>query len=330
MTERSIFVLSAWVAAAWLSHLWKEFPHLAITSPQKRCGKSPVLQSLNWIVPKSRNVLSIEPDAIYRVIELEKPTLLIHELKIVARGGSDASRAIREILTAGVAKGDTMTRLVGEHRDELRRCPVYCPKIIATKGEPDGDLADICLPIPMSRKPKSVVGRLRAGGSTADLYDRFEKWTKENGKAIAKIYDHLEPFAMEDECMANLLRPLQAVLTAAGGGRMLEILREYADSLDNREEGELGVRLLAACREIFDAKGDRFLPTKVLITELRARTDEPWQHHSHGRGITPESLGLLLRPFGVLPERNSSQTRGYFAYDFQQAWDRYLPSFFKK
>jgi len=45
-----------------------------------------------------------------------------------------------------------------------------------------------------------------------------------------------------------------------------------------------------------------------------------------GDGINPESLAKVLRPYGIKSHHNKQRTqRGYFACDFQEAWERYLP-----
>src|SRR5690349_10247534 len=62
-------VLAAWVLAAWLAFLWDRFPHLAITSPEKRCGKTRLLQILQQVTPRPLNTSNITPAALFRFIE---------------------------------------------------------------------------------------------------------------------------------------------------------------------------------------------------------------------------------------------------------------------
>src|SRR5438132_862410 len=47
LPERSAAVIAAWVGAAWLQDQWDKFPHLAVTSPEKRCGKTTLLDLLH-------------------------------------------------------------------------------------------------------------------------------------------------------------------------------------------------------------------------------------------------------------------------------------------
>ena len=167
------------------------------------------------------------------------------------------------------------------------------------------------------------------------MYGLLEKWAKSNGKTVATVYDRLTPFDIENDRMAELLLPLQAMLTVACKDA-LGTLEEYAQSLDSRDkEQEMqspGVRLLVACRELFAPSrsypaGFLFIPTELLIARLVNRGEEPWHRWCRGQPITGEALANLLRPYGIKPGRNKQQTaRGYHAADFREAWDCYLPS----
>jgi hypothetical protein len=149
------------------------------------------------------------------------------------------------------------------------------------------------------------------------------------------VYDGIEPFDIENDRMAELLTPLQAVLKVTGGPKAVEVLKEYAKGLDERDKQQEmqspEVRMLNACREIYDELGVKFLPTSskngetTLQKQLVARKEEPWAHWSRGERITPEAIANLLREFGIRSERNKAQTaKGYYRQRFEEAWARYL------
>ena len=197
-------------------------------------------------------------------------------------------------------------------------------------------LADRCLPVCMKRKTSvDNVGSFRSRlvePIGKKLHDQIEKWTTDNAESITKVYDSLDVFPIENDRLAELLLPLQAVLTVVDKDR-LPMLAEYASAIDTKDEEteSPGVRLLMACRKVFanikaDKDGARFLATVKLISELSARSEEPWNRWTRGGLITAEALANLLRPFGIRSARNKDQTaRGFFAHDFQEAWSRYLP-----
>lgn len=354
LPESSLLVIAAWVIAAWLCDRWDRFPHLAITSPEKRCGKTTLLDILLTIVPRPRYTTNISPAALYRVVEAERPTLLMDESQSISRRGSEASEVIREILNAGIGRNAKVTRCGGLNRDKIEEFSVYGPKVFGQIGDLDGVLADRSLPVPMKRKTKAdVVQRYRS--RTVDsigqaIHDKLEQWAGENGDRAAVVYDKLEPFDIDNDRMADLLTPLQAVLTVLEGsegsegifkggprtGTPLETLRGYAEGLDERDREQEtqtpGVRLLAACREIFGTfkepptGGSKWLGTDQLISVLVQREEEPWHRWNKGQPITRETLANLLRPYGIRSAFNKERTgKGYYAYNFGEAWNRYLP-----
>jgi hypothetical protein len=337
--ENSLLVIAAWVAAAWLADVWDRFPHLCVVSPEKRCGKTTLLDVLAVVVPRPRISTNISPAALYRVIEMEKPTLLLDEAQSLDRRGSEASEVLREILNAGIGKNARVTRCGGPDRDQIEEFSIYSPKVFAKIGHPDGVLADRCLPIQLERKTAAdQVQRYRSRiveRRGKELKAGLETWTTENRERAQKLYNQMWTFDIDNDRMAELLMPLMTVLGIAGGLKALNQLREYADLLEARDREQEtqtpGVRLLVACRELFrerDAFGNkvRFLMTATLIAGLVSRLEEPWCRWNKGQPITDEAVARLLRPYGIRPGHDKSRTfRGYYASDFEEAWNRYLP-----
>jgi hypothetical protein len=340
LPERTPVAVASWVVAAWLADVWDRFPHLAITIPEKRCGKTTLLDLLTLIVPKPRPTTNISPAALYRVIEQEHPTLLMDESQSLVRRGSEASETIREILNAGIGKNAKVIRCGGERFDTIQEFSVYCPKVFALIGNLDGVLADRSLPVEMRRKTAGDdVKRFRSRvvePQGKELHDALAGWAEENREKVAEAYDRLEPFGIENDRMADLLMPLQAVMEAANPD-LLPTLEEYATALEERDKATenqtIELQLLSACREIFKdvphtPRNGKFLPTDYLLLNLCERTDEPWPTLLRGQPINAERLARLLRVYGIRPGRNKEQTeRGYFAADFADAWGRYLPAY---
>src|SRR5262249_28039287 len=124
-------VIAAWVAAARLQELWDKVPHLAVASPEKRCGKTTPLDLLPQVPPRPRYTTNISPASLYRVIEKEHPTLLMDESQSISRRGSETSEVIREILNAGIGKNAKVLRCGGDRMEEIVEFSVYGPKVFA-------------------------------------------------------------------------------------------------------------------------------------------------------------------------------------------------------
>lgn len=335
LPEQSVLVTALWVVAAHLTDAWDKFPHLAVTSPEKRCGKTTLLDLLYHVTPNARYTTNISPAALYRVIQKERPTLLMDESQSIARRGSEATEVIREILNAGIGKNAKVIRCGGANHDQVEEFSVYSPKVFALIGELDSVLADRCVPVRLERKTRDdSVQRYRSrvvGKRGDELRAEVERWAMANRKRVAAAYDRLEPFGIDNDRMAELLLPLQSVMTVAAPGQVGE-LEGYAEGLDERDREMAtqtpGVRLLSAVRDLFGETKASFLGTGNVIVYLIGREDGPWARWNRGEPITAEKVAGILRPYGVRPVLNQKlkpSCRGFYRSDFEEAWGRYLP-----
>jgi len=74
-------------------------PFLALTSPEKRCGKTTTLHLLSALVPRPLPASSISPAALFRAVERYRPTLLLDEADTVF--GPNGSEDLRCMVNAG-------------------------------------------------------------------------------------------------------------------------------------------------------------------------------------------------------------------------------------
>jgi hypothetical protein len=333
LSVETTIVVALWVLASWMNDTWDRFPHLVIKSPEKRCAKSLFLKLLELITREPHGASNISPAAIYRLIgklngEL---TLLLDEAQSLSRRGSEPSEVLRELLNAGIDRNAKVIRCVGDAHD-IAEFPTYCAKILALIGDLDSVLADRCLPIPMRRKradePVEMYRYRVVEPEGKALQDLIRDWTERHADAVSAIYDRIERLPIQNDRLADLMMPLQAVAEFVDP-ELHSVLKSYAEGLDrqdlNQERQSPGVRLLAACQEVFDENRSEFTETVVLINSLVARSEEPWSRWNHGKQITAEALANLLRPFGIRSSRDLKQKhRGYYRADFEESWSRYL------
>lgn len=333
-----VFAIVAWVIAARLIMEFDRFPHLAIYSPQKRCGKTTLLLILEQIVPRPYNTANISPAAIYRLVDKERPTLIIDEAQSLSesRKNTESSAVCGELLNASTSRGAFSVRCGGRDGSEIVKYSLYSPKIIASIGQVNNVLADRSLGIRMERKRddqqvKRVLYREIDQQGQA-LAEKIEAWCEENRERVAQTYASIEPFDIPNDRLADMLLPLQAVVFLLAPDRIRE-LQDYAELLVNEdtemERATPEVRLLLVCREILT---DDFIPTAALLAKLNARQQDDPQDYGFKGEMNAERLASLLRMFDIRPCAKTSKVagkafcvRGYSRADFAEAWGRYLP-----
>lgn len=221
LPRETLVVIAAWIVASWMMDVWDRFPHLAVTSPEKRCGKTLLLRLIEQLVRNPRNTANISPAAIYRLIGREPLTLLLDEAQSLSRR-SESSEVTRELLNASIDKKQKVTRCGGSKEGHaVQDFSVYCPKVVSLIGSLDEVLADRCIPVRMERKSgRDEVLPYRSRKVeplAAEVRTRIEGWAEANRDAVQGVFDRLEPFDIENDRMAELLLPLQAAVIVDEG-----------------------------------------------------------------------------------------------------------------
>ena len=317
-------VIATWALFSHTFEVFRHAPYLAVISPIKGCGKSTVLDVLENLVPRRIKAEGFSAASIYRVIDKERPTLLIDELDAFLKGNDK----LRGILNSGYQKGGLYVCVQGEDH-EPKAFGTWAPKAVAKIGELPATLDDRSIVIRMERKvPTEAVASL---GPTSDaaflgLKRRCIRWAIDHRDSLAERNPDMGDFHNRQ---ADRWRPLFAIAEEIGGP-WPDMLRGAASELENRGERSYALDLLEDTREIFDAKGDICLRSDDIVQALIAAPDRPWAEWSKGRPITPHALAKMLRGFGIKAERGRVGTKNpvsvYARASFEPVWERYFPS----
>jgi putative DNA primase/helicase len=323
-------------------------PRVAITSPQKRCGKTTLLTLLSALVARSLSAANLTAATIFRVIEASRPTLLIDEADTFLRDSDE----IRGVINAGHCRATaTVLRTIevrasGTTDYEVRVYSVWGPMAIASIGQLPGTIEDRSIKIALRRRRSDeAVERVRLDrlDELVPISRRAARWTADHFDAL-RAADPDVPSELHDRAADNW-RPLLAIAEAAGKD-WPERARRAAVTLtrDGADDAETALTLLLAdLREMFGAmppdphadpptpgRAAREVPfTNEILGDLVQREDRPWPEYRHGKQITPRQVASLLRPVGVKAgtvRRGVATAKGYRAGDMADAWARYLPS----
>lgn len=309
-------------------------PRLAITSPEKRCGKTTLLTLLGAFVARPLATANMTTAVLFRVLEAAKPTLLVDEADTFI-GSADNMRGI---INAGHNRANaTILRNAPDSRDgwEPRAFNVWGALALAAIGGLSGTIEDRSIKIAMRRRRREeAVEALRIDrlDSLRPLARKAARWADDQDITLSAA-DPTVPSELHDRAADNW-RPLLAIADAAGGewperARRAAILLAGDGAEPDGAEAS-GVLLLSDLREMFARERSGKLFTVEILDQLSSREDRPWAEYRRGRPITASQLAALLRPFGITTNqtqrRGAMTNKGYRAKDFGDAWGRYLPA----
>ena len=269
-------LLALWVVHTHAHDAADHSPILAVTSAEKRCGKTNLLHLLLRLTPRAFESANITAAVLFRVTEACRPTFLIDEADTFLRDDD-----LRGMLNKGHSKeGAFVPRCVGDEH-EPRKFSVWTPKAIACIGSLHPTLTDRAISIRMKRRLKSErVERYRArrhGPRLQELCSKAARWAADH-RHLLEDADPSLPEALDDRAMDNW-RPLVAIADAAGGD-WPERARKAALLLSSLAEDEfVGVLLLADIRRVFDTKKVARIPSTELSAALGAMEDSPWAEY---------------------------------------------------
>lgn len=319
--------VAVWCAFALAIEEFDFSPRLAFWSPEKRCGKSTILELIHHLLSNSRLTSNISAAALYRTIEKDETcTIIIDETDTIFGRYADKEKAeaLRGIGNSGFKRGSTIIRCEG-NTFEPKEFRVFCPVVLAgigTSAIPE-TIADRAIMIEMRRKmPHESISEYESDEIESvfgGIRSRLEKWVAEN----RHLFRETQPeFPHELNARArDVWKPLLKIaenIDEEWRARIFNAARALSVKEDNPDDISLQLRLLSDCREVI---GGEFTPTKDLIFRLCSLEESPW---GSMQGFNGSLLAKLLRNYGIKSYR-TTLVRGYRTADFHDAWNRYIP-----
>jgi len=333
LSDAQLTVIAAWVVHTHALAAAEATPYLAITSAEKQCGKTRLLETLELLVHKPWHTGRVTAAVLVRKIDAQTPTLLLDESDAAFGGEPEYAQALRGVLNTGHRRGGRASLCIVQGTNiSFRDFETFCPKAIAGIGRLPDTVADRSIPIHLKRKaPSEAVERFRrrnVSGQANEIRQWIPAWVSGHLKVLSVARPEL-PDALTDR-QQDSVEPLLAIADAAGGD-WPERLRKAVVEVFSGESGEdqsIGVLLLTDIRAIFDASRAERLTSMELLSELVEIETSPWADYKHGRPLNAVGLARLLKPFGIWPRTirvEAATLRGYLRDSFLDAWGRYLP-----
>jgi putative DNA primase/helicase len=302
-------------------------PRLLVKSPEKRCGKTTLLDALTEACSRPLPASNITPASLFRTVEKARPTVILDEADTFVRDNEELRGLVNSGHRKSLAFVVRTVEVNGDH--EPRRFSTWCAMAIASIGALHGTIEDRSVVVELRRKlPTETVARLdeQARRRLRALASKLRRWADDH-LASLRDADPATPAELHDRAADNW-RPLLAIADLAGGDWPRKA-RDAARRLSGGDDKETArVLLLADLRALFAAHADpEWMASKTILAELAGLDERPWSEWSKGKPISSQALRSLLEDFKVYSSHNPDKTaRGYKREAFADAWARYLPA----
>ena len=326
LPEHAAATVALWVLHSHCHQIAEHSPILAIQSPEKRCGKTTLLNILGRLVPVPLPAANVTTPVIFRAIEKFQPTLLLDEVETFIRDNEE----MRGVLNSGFTRESAMVlRCVGDDH-EPQPFSTWCPKVGALIGNLPDTLQDRSIVMTLRRRLASErserFGR-NAHGLMLMLHRQAVRWAADHLDLLSVAIDPPMPPGIGDR-VEDAWRPLLTIADAVGGewpelARAAVVAMSGAVATDPDSQSK-GMLLLAHIRELFRALDVKKLQSSHLVHKLNENEEWPWGEWRGGKPISARGVAMILKPYGVRP-RQTAAGSFYLAAAFNDAWGRYLP-----
>ena len=333
LSDHQALTVALWVLHAYAVECAEHTPRLQIRSPTMRCGKTTLLNTITPMLPKVVNTENITTAALFRVIEMHQPTLLIDEAdSFLKRDDGRDNEEMRGIMNAGHGRGGTVIRVVGEDH-EPRAFKVFAPMayawLVKRNMQVAQTLEDRSITIELRRRlPNEEIERLRSNrtGHLKVLGQRAARWVADHEQQLRDADPPL-PDDLNDRAQDNwrlMVAIADAISEEVGAKTRAAALKVAEENLQSDEDASvMALGDVAAICDEMEFEAQRKLTgasTRVALPEdpserlvkvvsgqdiicaLAAMEDRPWGEWRRGQPLTQNSLARLLKPFLIRPK----------------------------
>lgn len=308
-------------------------PYLVVLSPERRTGKTLLLELLELLAARPWRIVSASEAAMFRKIAQDRPTLLLDEIDAIFGSATERTEPLRAVLNAGNRPGAAVARCVGDGAEQrVVDFPVFGPKVLAgiDTGRLPDTIRDRAVELRMKRKTAAEqverFRRRRVEPAAGELRDRVARFAAEN---VDRLRGAEPPFPDElNDRAAEAWEPLLAIADVAGGdwpARARAAAVGLAADAD-AEEATYGARLLGKLGELL--RGRAAVATDAVLEAVNGDEELPFGGWRDGKGLDARTLARLLRPYGVRPRTvrldDESTAKGYRRdHATEEAFTRY-------
>jgi hypothetical protein len=333
-------VISAWVLHTYVWEHAQHTPYLAVTSPEKRSGKTRLMEVLKLLVRRPLFASDITCAALFALIDTDKPTVFLDELDTVFHGDKEIAVAIKRLLNVGYEVGSKYYRRRERSAREVEIYEVFGPRCLAAIGKLPDTIADRCLPIRLRRRaPHEKVlpfFRREVDEGCKVLRARLAAWAEAAGPHLTWP-ERTGDLELINDRAFEVSWQLFGIADMAGAPWSDRIRKAVVEltSGDDAEDASIGVRLIGDTKGAIGVADEQAgapvpnIPSADLLAYLVSLEEGPWAEFNKGKPVTARQVAAILRRYGVRPRvvRVGDRTpSGYRRSDLEDLWRRYLPT----
>ena len=322
--------VALWAAHTHALDAFETTPFLHATSPEKRCGKTRLLDVLELVVSRPWRTIMPSEAVLYRKIDAVSPTLMLDECDAIFDKSNGSTEPLRALLNAGNRRGTSVPRCVGP-KQQLVDFGIFCSKVLSGIGDIPDTVRDRSIVVRLKRKrPDEQARRFRhreALEVAEPIAQALASWAQDAVSDLEAARPHI-PGALDDRA-EEAWEPLLAIADLAGGD-WPERARRAALELSGGREAEdeaLGAWLLRDIRDAFAEACVDKLSSADLAGALNTIETSPWGD-IRGKPLDARSLARRLKRFSIRPRTvrfdDDTTAKGYPLELFEDAFSRYL------
>lgn len=296
--ERFYDVMACWIMGDWIQDWFMTATYLHYHGPPSS-GKTRALEILLSIGYRPLLSPSISAPALYRTIEVFKPTFLVDEAELYTEGGLDeVRREVLSILNAGYRRGQYAIR-ADQHGETIKLFDVWGFKALASIQALPDTLQGRCIRIPMMRATRQIRRRVD------------EEWAERiRNQLLSYRFDYLledpplgvNPLDIPDGRLIEIFTPLILVApTPAVEQRLARLARDIYQAQVEEEQTTMEAQVFISLLEA--AKPG--IPT-VPISDIADKYNEG---KPKGEQTSSQAIGYILKRLGFRKRRDTKTGR---------------------
>jgi hypothetical protein len=326
LPKGSDVAISLWIMLTYCYDQFRILPILGIISPQKRCGKTTLLEIIASLSYRALPASNISSPAVFRSIDKFRPTLLVDEADSFLKGNEE----LRGVLNSGHTKSSAyVIRCDGDDNDP-KKFSTWGPKAIAAIGKLPGTISDRAILVKLKRKAANE-RREKIGAKFDQRAETLRRmclrWALDHVDDLLSN-QHIIEVPGNDRATDNWA-PIATIAGIIGGNWLNDLRKSAKLTVDAPAvNDDLSILLLEDIHDIFSETGSDRIFSANLVNLLNGIEERPWCDLKNGHGLTTNVLARFLAPFDISSKKiriGIDVKKGYMLDAFDDAFNRYIP-----